>query len=605
NELRYNSFQIQDNLTFYKGAHTFAAGVSLEKYESENVFFPGSQSVYVFNSLADFYTTANGFLANPNRTVSPFSHRFQVRWSNIPGLEKPIQPLEVKYVGFYGQDTWKVRDNFSLTYGVRADVPFFGDTGFTNPQANALTFRDETGASVNYKTEQLPEANILWSPRVGANWNPFGSGRVQVRGGTGVFTARPAYVWISNQIGNNGILTGFEDITGTARPFHPNPNRYKPATVTGAPASQYELSLTEPGFRFPQIWRSSAAVDVKIPLGLIAGGEFLYNKDVNGIYYINANLAAPNSAFVGADNRPRFTSTGVNRINANIQNAIVLKNQNVGKQWNLSFTLERPFSKGLYVKGAYSYGEARNTVDPGSIAFGSWANNQHAGNANNPGVGISSANQGHRVFGTFSYHKDYFKFGGTTVSMFWESRTGGNGSYIFSADLNNDGGTNDLIYIPKDASEMNFEQYTASGTTFTVAQQQAAWEAYINQDPYLSKNRGRYAERGAAFLPFVTRADFSVAQDLFFKVKNSTQKFQVRVDVLNFGNLLNKNWGIGQAFTSLSPLVPAAARVDGSGRALYRLRNIGTSLISSTYIPTANTGDVYRIQIGLRYIFNK
>jgi hypothetical protein len=605
NELRYKSFQIQDNLTFYKGAHTIAAGFSFERYESENVFFPGSQSVYIFNSLADFYTTANGFLANPNRTVSPFSHRFQVRWSNIPGLEKPIQPLEVKYFGFYGQDTWKLRDNFSFSYGVRADVPFFGDTGFTNPQANALSFRDETGQSVQYRTEKLPDANILWSPRVGFNWNPLGSGRVQVRGGTGIFTARPAYVWISNQIGNNGILTGFQDVTGTTRPFHPDPNRYKPTTVTGAPASSYELALTEANFKFPQIWRSSAAVDIKIPFGLIAGSEFIYNKDVNGIYYINANLATPNSAFTGVDNRPRFTSTGVNRINSFIQNAIVLKNQNIGKQWNLSFTVERPFSKGLFVKGAYSFGEARNTVDPGSIAFGSWANNPHAGNANNPGIGYSSASQGHRVFGTFSYHKDYFNFGGTTVSMFWESRQGGNGSYIFSADLNNDGGTNDLIYIPRDVSEMNFEQYTASGATFTVAQQQAAWEAYIQQDPYLSKNRGRYAERGAVWLPFVHRTDFSVAQDLFFKVKNSTQKFQVRLDILNFGNLLNKNWGGGSAFTSLSPLIPAASRVDAQGRALYRLRNIGTNLISSSYIRTSNITDVYRIQIGLRYIFNK
>lgn len=612
NELRYNSFQIQDNLTFYRGSHTFAAGVSLEKYESENVFFPGSQSVYVYNSLADFYTDANGYLANPNRTTSPVSHRFQVRWSNIPGLEKPIQPLKVKYLGFYGQDTWKLRDNLSFTYGLRADVPFFGETGFTNAQANALNFRDETGQTVQYQTQKLPDSNILWSPRVGINWNPFSSNRVQVRGGTGIFTARPAYVWISNQIGENGTLTGFENVaSGFTRPFHPNPARYKPAVVTGAPATTYALALTDPNFKFPQIWRTSAAVDVKIPFGLIAGAEYIYSKDVNGIYYINANLATPNGAFVGADSRPRFTTTAANRINANIDNAIVLKNQNVGKQWNLAFTLERPFSNGFYVKGAYSYGEARNTIDPGSIAAGSWQNNPQSRDANNPGVGISSANQGHRVFATASYNKEYFKFGGTTVSMFWESRTGGNGSYLFSADMNNDGGTNDLIYIPRDISEMNFEQFTCSAptcttaVTFTPAQQAAAWDAYINQDPYLSKNRGQYAERGAAFLPFVHRMDFSLAQDLFFKIKNTTQKFQVRMDVLNFGNLLNKDWGQGQSFTSLSPLIPAASRVDGTGRALYRLRNLGPSLISSSYLRNAGTSDVYRIQIGIRYIFNK
>lgn len=602
NELRYKSFQIQNNLSFYLGSHTLSAGISYENYYSENVFFPGSQSVYVYNSLADFYTDANGFLANPNRTTSPITlRRFQVRWSNIPNLEKPIQPLKVNYYGFYGQDTWKVRENFTLTFGLRGDVPFFGDTGFENPQVPNLTFRDETGATVRYSTSKLPDPNMLWSPRVGFNLSLFGNGRVQVRGGTGIFTARPAYVWISNQIGNNGILTGFEQLDNTTiRPFHPNPNRYKPATVSGTPAASYELALTDPNFKFPQIWRSTIAADVKLPLGLVAGAEFLYTRDVNGIYYINANQTDPNTAFTGADTRPRWTVS--NRINSFITSAVVLKNQDVGKSWNMAFTIERPFAKGLWFKAAYSYGDAKNTVDPGSIAFGSWNNNQHAGNPNNPGLGYSFAAVGHRVFGSATYRVEYLKFGATTFSMFWETRRPGRGSYVFSGDLNGDGGTsNDLIYIPRDISEMNFETFTASGVTFTSAQQAAAWDAFISQDPYLSKRRGQYAERGGAVLPFYTVVDFSAAQDIMFKLRNRQFKFQIRADILNFGNFLNSKWGVGQTFNSLSPLIARGA--DAQGRALYRLRNIGTNLISGSFIPTAGTSDVYRIQIGLRFTF--
>ena len=621
NELRYNSFQIQDNLTFYRGSHTIATGVSLERYESENVFFPGSQSVYTYNSLADFYADANGYLANPNRTSTPVNlRRFQVRWSNIPGLEKPIQPLEVLYAGFYGQDTWKLRENFSFNFGVRVDVPFFGETGFTNPQANALTFRDEDGQAVQYRTEKLPDPNLLWSPRVGFNWNPFTSDRVQVRGGTGVFSGRPAYVWISNQIGGNGILTGFEqrdtapNIPLTSRPFNPNPNAYKPTNVTGAPASSYELALTDSSFKFPQIWRSTIAADVRLPLGLVGGTEFLYTRDVNGVYYINANLADPNSAFTGPDNRPRWTTS--NRINSNITSAVVLKNQNLGRMWNLAFTLEKPYSNGLWFKGGYSYGEAKNTVDPGSIAFGSWNNNQHAGNPNNPGLGYSSASSGHRVFGAASYRLEYFKFGATTFSTFYETRSGFNGSYVFSGDLNGDGGTsNDLIYIPRDTSEMNFSNITSSTGTvlFTPAQQATAFEAFINQDPYLSKNRGKYAERGGARLPFYTNVDFSVAQDIIATLGKTRHTFQVRADILNFGNLLNSNWGGGQAFNSLSPLITTSTSSTATCRnpnpsstvASYCLRTSSGSLLSpQSFVPTANTGDVYRIQIGIRYIFN-
>ncbi|MGE3468094.1 MAG: TonB-dependent receptor, partial [Pyrinomonadaceae bacterium] len=611
NELRYNSLQVQDNLTFYRGRHTTTFGGSYEHYESQNVFFPGSQSAYVFNSLADFYTDANDFLANPNRVTSPINlRRFQVRYSNIPGLDKPLQPLEVDYFGFYGQDIWKLRDNFTLTYGLRMDVPFFGETGFVNPQANAFTFRDETGASVQYRTEQLPDPNILWSPRAGFNWSPLKSGKVQVRGGSGVFTGRPAYVWISNQIGNNGILTGFDAFDNlNTRPFNPDINRYKPTTVTGAPAASYELSLTDPDFRFPQLWRTNIATDVRLPGGLIGGAEYLYNRDINGIYYINANQLPANANFTGPDTRPRWslpdqcptvTGTQNTRINCIIPNAIVLKNQNIGRSWNLAFTLEKPFWNGFYAKGAYSYGESKNTVDPGSIAFGSWNGNQHSGDPNNPGLGFSSSSPGHRYFGVFSYEKEYFKFGKTAVSAFWETRNWGNGSYTVGGDLNGDGGTsNDLMYIPRDASETIFVQNGA----FTPAQQAAAFDAFIEANPYLRKHRGEYAVRNAAFLPFVTRVDFSLSQDVFFRTGSRVHRFQIRGDILNFTNLLNKNWGIGKQFNSLQPLQPAG--VNSSGQPQYRYRVIGGQLLSpNAYNPTSGFGDVWRLQLSLRYIFD-
>ena len=110
-------------------------------------------------------------------------------------------------------------------------------------------------------------------------------------------------MWISNQIGNTGMLTGFiQDDNVTTRPFNPNPDFYKPATVTGAPAASVDLAVTDPDFTFPQTWRSNVGVDQKLPWGMIGTAEFIYNRDVNGIYYINANLPAAQSAFVGADN---------------------------------------------------------------------------------------------------------------------------------------------------------------------------------------------------------------------------------------------------------------------------------------------------------------
>ncbi|GAC1656571.1 MAG: carboxypeptidase regulatory-like domain-containing protein [Gemmatimonadaceae bacterium] len=607
NQLYYHTTQFQDNFSIFTTRHDLTFGATAQKYHSTNVFFPGSQSVYVYNSLADFYTDANDYLANPARTTSPVTlKKFQVRYNNIPGQVEPVQPLDVLYAGVYAQDEWRATDKLKVTFGLRFDVPSFKKTALNNPQVETLTFRDETGAAVQYSTSKLPDANVLFSPRLGLNWDVFGDRTTQVRGGTGVFTGSPAYVWISNQIGANGILTGFNELTNTtARPFNPNPDAYKPTSVTGAPAATYELAFTNPDYKFPQLWRSNIAVDHKLPYGLIGTAEVLYSKDVNGIYYINANLSAPNTSFTGPDNRPRWT-TG-NRINPNITSAIVLKNESVGYSYNLSGALEKAFANGFFAKAAYSYGVARNTVDPGSIAVGSWQSNEHSGNPNNPGVAYSAFSPGHREFLALSYRRQYFRAGTTSVSLFAERSTQGNTSYTFSGDLNGDGSSfNDLIYIPRNTSEMNFQQYTVgTGTaarTFSVAEQTAAWEAFIQQDEYLRAHRGSYAERGAFFLPQVVRADFSLSQDIFYGARGNTNTVQIRLDILNVGNLLNKSWGVGSRLVTNQPLIAAGA--DANGAALYRLRNIGNNLISTTYQQTAGATDVYRMQLGLRYLFN-
>lgn len=615
NELRYKTFQIQNNLQIFKGKHTITAGFSYENYQSENIFFPGSQSVYVYNSLDEFYEDANNFLENGNTVPSGVDlRRFQVRWNNIPGSEKPVQPLKVNYFGLYGQDEIQVRSNFKATIGLRIDLPFFSQTALRNEEVEGFNFRNPDGATVQYRTDQLPEANLLWSPRVGFNWDVFQNQTTQVRGGTGIFTGRPAYVWISNQVGNNGILTGFEQrdtraATSTSpavplvnRPFNPDPNAYKPAQVNGTPAPSYELALTESSFKFPQVWRTNIGVDQQLPWGLVATGEFIYTSDVNGVAYHNANLPENQTNLTGVDNRPRWSS---NRINSKIPNAVTLSNQAVGKSFVVSASLEKPFANGLYIKAAYSYGESRNTVDPGSIAAGTWFNNPISGDPNNPELGISRNNLGNRVFAVLSYNKDLFKFGNTSVSLFWESITIGNGSYRFTGDANGDGGfNNDLIYIPASTSEMNFQQYSLpnGGRTFTVAEQTAAWEAYIQQDKYLSANRGQFAERGAVIMPMVSRADFSFTQQLFTNINNKRNTLEFRIDILNVGNLLNSDWGVGQTFNAIQPLTNAS--VDANGALRYRMAQLGGNLITETYRPTANVNDVWRMQFGLRYIFN-
>jgi hypothetical protein len=614
NQLYYHSYQLQDNFTIYLPQHSLTFGVSVEQYHSTNVFFQGAQSIYVYNTLADFYTDANGYLANPARTVSPVTLRsFQLGYANIPGQAEPVQPLDVLYSGAYVQDEWRPIRNLTLTGGLRIDAPKFKNTAYDNRVADTMTFRDPSGTAVHYNSGSLPGINLLFSPRFGFNYDVGGEQQTQIRGGTGIFTGRPAYVWISNQVGNTGMLTGFISATNTtAFPFNPNPFAYKPADslITGAPAANFALALTDPNFKFPQLWRSNIAIDQRLPWGLTGTAELMYSKDVNGIAYFNANLPAAQTRFTGPDARPRWTVPvgNASRIYSNVSNAIVLTNQGKGSSWNVAFSVERAFRNGWFAKAGYTYGVSKNTVDAGSIASGSWTGNTISLDPNNPVAANSQFSPGPRIFAAFTYSRDFFGAGATSLSVYFDGRPAGNNSYRFSNDMNGDGASNDLIYVPRNASEMNFDTLkinTCPGATcviYTPAQQVAAWDAFINQDPYLSKRRGAYTQRNGVFLPMVYRADASISQDIGRNIAGRPNQLQIRLDILNVTNLIDSDWGVGQGFVTTTPL--ASAGVDAFGASRYRLAAVGTQLISKSFQKVVNPADVWRMQLGVRYMLN-
>ncbi len=641
NLLNYKTFQVQDTITKFAKNHQWTFGGSVEKFHSDNSFYFGIQSAYSYNTLADFYTDANGFLANPNRTVSPVSLSiFQVKNLLQPGqTTPPMQQLDVVYAGGYAQDEWRPRGNLTVTAGLRVDVARFGNTAFDNPLANNLSFRDSDGSSVKYNSGALPSATPYWSPRVGFNWDALSDGTTQVRGGTGLFTGKPPYVWISNQIGNTGVLYGFIDARNTtAFPFNPNPDKYKP-TPTGAAAASYELDVTDQGFKFPQTWRTNVGADRRLAWGLVGTVDFIYNRDINAPVYLNANLPAAQGTFLGVDARPRWvatatapacnTATGnaitvanptggcVQRLNNAIGNqvtaAYVIKNQSQNRSWNFAASVSKPMAHGLSMSGGYSYGVSRSLVEPSSTAGSSWGSaNPIVFDPNNPALANSVNSPGNRVFLTATYTRQYFNFGATSVSMFYQAAPNQNNfatnaSYVFSGDANGDvASNNDLIYIPRDVSEMNFKTLTLpasqGGATFTPAQQAAAFEQYIQNDEYLRSRRGQYAERGGFYNPLVNRVDLSLMQDLFHKIGGARHSGQIRLDITNFGNLLNHNWGVSQRL--INPQILTSPTVDTQGRLTYNLQTLSGALLTTPWQTNAGISDVYVMMLSFRYTFN-
>lgn len=613
NQLNYGTFHVTNNLSYYAGRHTITGGVNYEYYKSNNLFFPASNAVYVFNSLADFYTAANDAIDNPNGTMSPVNYeRFQFRYSALPGAAKPLQILKAHRVDLYGQDNFEVTDNFNLLFGLRLGTFFFENTAIENPTITAQSYID-IDENLGYKinTGTMPSTQILWEPRLGFNWDVTGKKTTQVRGGTGIFTGRPPYVWLSNQIGNNGVLTGFIDNrNANLYPFRANPSVFIPATPTLP--STFDIAVSDDGYKFPQVWKSNFAVDQKLPGGLIATVELLYNKNINSVLYFNANQepVVANATLSGPDNRPRFPGTGnASRINDNVSMAAVLTTTNEGYYFGGTFKLEYPAQKGFYGMASYTYSQAKDLMSAGSIASGSWTGARSVNGNNNLDLAFADNDIPHRISGIVGYRFNYGNnfFGSTGISLGYVGDRFGRVSFAVAGDLNQDGvSNNDLIFVPNDASELVFQQFSSGGKTFTVDDQVAAFNAYIDQDEYLSTRRGQYAERNGRVFPWLHRMDLSVTQDFGLVIRGKRHSIQFRADILNFGNMISDEWGVGNTLVTDRPLTFRTINAQGVPEYRFATQVIDgeTVMLRNTTIPSTSPSNVWTAQFGLRYTFN-
>ena len=606
NLLNTDTYQFNDIVSLFKGKHNFTFGTQNTYNKFRNGFAPNYYGAYQFPSLTAFYQAA----MNGAQTAT----RYELRYSARKGGEFPYADISALQLGFFAQDRWSATDNLVVTYGIRADLPIFGSSFGTNQAAANLIFRN--GVRIN--TGRKPKTAVLWSPRVGFNYDVNGNKTLQLRGGAGVFAGAPPFVWISNQASNNGVDFGsFVQTSGITFSNDVNANRPQNAAAN----TSYNLAVTDENFKFPQIFRANLAVDKRIFWDITATLEGIYTKDINAVYHQNVNLPSTGAPLVGADNRFRFTSTkiysgagGESAANPNISDAILMTNTSKGYSYNITGQLQRNINN-LYTMVAYTFGKSKSVNDGGSIAQSIWRDRPVTNDPNSPELGFSNYNQPHRVVAAAYYRIEYLKNLATSIGFTYEAANGGTASYTYNGDLNNDGlAGNDLIYVPRNQNEIVLVPDNASDTR-SAAVQWAQLNAYINQDPYLYKKRGEYVERNGLLLPFYKRLDLNFTQDFLLRVGKKTNTLRFTADIYNFGNLINKNWGIfrttsrslgsGNNFSLLNFKGIVATGAD-AGKPSFSFPYLDaasqTPLVNTFQNSTSQTSR-FQIQLGIRYIF--
>ena len=611
-------YSFTDNLNWRSGISNWTVGAQVDWSETINGFMRFGTSYYRFNSWDDF---KNG--AKPND--------YALTYSLAKGFAQAFPTFQFMQYSAYGQNEMSVNKKFKLTLGLRIDLPTYPDVDEvqTHPLVAGLTFAE--GKKLN--TGVLPKKQLMWSPRLGFNYDLYGNRSLQIRGGTGIFSSKIPFVWIVSQVGDAGMLQVTQSWNGTANtpgPFKADPAAYRPAT-TPVPGSVIPsaISIFDENFRFPQSWKTSLALDTKLPWNMIFTLEGIYNKDLKTTLFNNVNLLTPQPLGVAGypDNRVIYPSVAsgtnyqqfINRLTSaglpsgtgtGSFNAVQVQNGNKGHYMSLTAKIDKQFRDGISATLAYIKSFANNLYDGGGDQpLSAWQATPTFGSPNIGALGYSGFVVPDRLVASFSIRKEYFKHFATTVSLAYTGSIDGRFSYLYGADFNRDGfNGNDLIYIPANPSEITFANFTyPNGVTYTAAQQSELFFKYIEQDKYLKAHKGQYAERNGGQYPWRNQMDIKILQDLFINVGKAKNTIQLSLDILNFGNLIDANWGKVKTLNAASVLVPTnpqAISPGGTVMPTFRLATDRNGPVTTTFRDNVSIFSTYYMQMGLRYIFN-
>jgi hypothetical protein len=602
NSLDQDIWELTDNLSWdLNEKHRLTVGTHNEFFGFTNVFFPRKIGKWTFNSI----DSMEQGLANQ------YERQLTGAQAGIAGgrADGPISDFEVRQWGLYAQDQWTPSPNLTVTVGLRADIPIMPLTPPTNPRVDSI-YGIDTGV--------FPSGNTLWSPRLGFNYDMGGRGDLIIRGGAGVFSGRPPYVWLSNAYGNSGLEQARLLCTGAANvPVFGNfgldpenqPTTCRAGNTPGAVAP--DINFFNEDFKFPQVLRFSLGFDKKLPWDMVASVDLGFSNTFKQMYINDVNLTGAwsdtgsKAALAGEGGRLMYGTLNDNgtQTNATVtpdktstSYGYVLGHWNRGRDYAYSavFQLQKRMSNAVELNAGYTYSRSYDLISlTSSVALSNYGFAPVDGSLGDRNLRPSLFDRPHSVKLSGIVHLPYnFDFALSYVGV-----SGSPYAYVINGDANADGvgiGTqkNDLFYVPLDSTDISWTN------TLSAAARTAKWDslnAYIEQDPCLKDQRGKLMQRTSCRNPWLQSVNASFSWSV---ATYRGQRLELRADIFNVAHLLNEEWGV-QKLTSFNETTNIV-RKTGTDAANQRSRY---DLALPVYQAVQRNDSRSRFQLGGRYTF--
>lgn len=606
NAVHNNVWNVKDELTYYLGNHKLIGGLAYEYKMADNSYMRNGTGYYRYTSLGDFLNGGTPEIVNLTY--------------GYDGEKAPAARVRTNKYSLYAQDEWSMTDNFKLTYGLRIDNLVFDNKDLiANKAINDLDFNGR-----HLDTGKWPDANWIFSPRVGFSWDVLGNKTLKVRGGTGLFAGNLPLVFFTNMPTNGGMVQYNAHINaGIAAKRGFDMTQFAGGLVTDgegrATVSALYDKLASLGypttikpedgvvpssvagiasdFKMPQVWKTSIAVDYQLPIPFptTLTGELIFNKSINETSISDWSIPSVGgfARFNGVDNRPIYP-TGYHTNTS----AFVLENTSRGYGWIGNITLNTQPNEWLDFTAAYTHTVSKNVTGmPGSNPESAFTYVPTVEGPNHIRLHNSQYVTPDRLMASATIHDK----SGNHYGFFYEAwRGGANYSYMTVNDINSDGYNYDALYIPTD------EQVANNDFRFVSEDDKTRFMDYVHNNNYLKKHQGEYAEAYSLYSPWVHRIDFSYKHDFKVNIGNTKHKLQLSCDVKNLMNLFNSSWGVAKY---LNPAIGAEARIlkfEGVDKEGYATYSTPSSIQGNTetFTPSYSLGQCWYASIGIKYTFN-